>query len=343
MHKLWEKLETVIVHEPFWTPLARHADIVLPATVALERNDLGASPRDDYLIAMRQAAKPHGLSWNDHNIFATLAERLPAASSSNDNFATAFTEGKDEEQWLQDIYQRSVSRISGNGFEMPHYENFLEQGFLKLTEPQKPRVLLQNFREDPLKYPLKTPSGRIEIFSEVIASFGLVDFPGHPQWCAPTEWLGAEAAKEHPLHMITHQPARRCHSQLDHGSHSRAGKINDREPCRINPQDAAKRGIKEGSMVRIFNQRGSCISAAQLDAGVRENVLMMATGAWYDPDWNGDKNCCKHGNPNTLTKDLPTSELAQGPGALTCLVEVELFVGVAPDVTAFVPPIINSL
>ncbi len=343
LRKVWEKLETVIVHEPFWTPLARHADIVLPATVALERNDLGASPRDDYLIAMRQAAKPHGLSWNDHNIFATLAERLHTAASSNDNFATAFTEGKDEEQWLQDIYQRSVTRISGNGFEMPHYENFVEQGFLKLTEPQKPWVLLQKFREDPLKYPLKTPSGRIEIFSEVIASFGLTDFPGYPQWCAPTEWLGAEAVKEHPLHLITHQPSRRCHSQLDHGSHSRAGKISDREPCRINPEDAAKRGIKDGSMVRIFNQRGSCVSAAQLDAGVRENVLMMATGAWYDPDWNGDKNCCKHGNPNTLTKDLPTSEVAQGPGALTCLVEVELFVGVAPGVTAFVPPIINSL
>ena len=338
LRKVWEKLETVIVHEPFWTPLARHADIVLPATVALERNDLGASPRDDYLIAMRQAATPHGLAWNDHNIFAALAERLKSAPASKHNFAASFTEGKNEEQWLQDIYQRSARRIKENGFELPAYENFVKQGFIKLTDPQRPRVLLQGFREDPQKHPLNTPSGRIEIFSQVIASFGLVDFPGHPIWCAPAEWLGAPVAKEHPLHMITHQPARRCHSQLDHGSHSRAGKIKGREPCRINPQDAAERGIKEGSMVRIFNQRGSCVSAAQLDPGVRKNVLMMATGAWYDPDWQGDRNCCKHGNPNTLTKDLPTSEIAQGPGALTCLVEVEIFAGVAPDVTAFVPP-----
>jgi biotin/methionine sulfoxide reductase len=69
---------------------------------------------------------------------------------------------------------------------------------------------------------------------------------------------------------------------------------------------------------------------------------MMATGAWYDPDWKGDENCCKHGNPNTLTQDLPTSEIAQGPGALTCLVDIELFAGFAPEVTAFVPPKITS-
>ena len=52
--------------------------------------------------------------------------------------------------------------------------------------------------------------------------------------------------------------------------------------------------------------------------------------------------CCKHGNPSTFTKDLPTSEIAQGPGALTCLVEVELWLGDAPAVTAFVPPKIIS-
>lgn len=341
LRKVWKNLETVIVHEPFWTPLARHADIILPATVALERNDLGASPRDDYMIAMRQAAKPNGLARNDHDIFAALCEHLQGHSDNVQDLKQAFTNGKNEEDWLRDIYKKSVVRIKETGFKLPDYETFVDDGFIKLTEPPKPRVLLQAFREDPEKNPLQTPSGRIEIFSEVIASYGLGDYPGHPMWIEPSEWLGSESTKEHSMHMITHQPARRCHSQLDHGSHSKAGKINGREPCRINPWDAIERGIKEGDIVRIFNHRGSCLSAAQLDKGVRKSVLMMATGAWYDPDLEGDENCCKHGNPNTLTKDLPTSEIGQGPGALTCLVEVELFKGVAPDVTAFVPPIIN--
>ena len=91
-------------------------------------------------------------------------------------------------------------------------------------------------------------------------------------------------------------------------------------------------------MVRLYNGRGSCISAAILDEGVRPGVVMIATGAWYDPDWETDPDCCKHGNPNTLTADLSTSRIAQGPSAQTCLIEAERLATPAPPVTAFTPP-----
>lgn len=344
LRSVWQKLETVIVHEPFWTPLTRYADIVLPATVVLERNDLSGSSRDDYLIASRQAAVPNGLALNDHDIFAALAERLSGTRDDEVGFRDVFTGGLNEDQWLRDMYQRTASRVKTLGYPaLPDYETFLDKGFVKLPAPAVASVSLKAFREDPDAFPLPTPSGRIEIFSETIAEAGLSDISGHPKWREPVEWLGSTEAKNHPLHLVTHQPARRLHSQLDHSAYSRAGKVKEREPCRINPQDASERGICEGELVRIYNRRGACISAAIIDEGVRKGVLMMATGAWYDPDWGGDENCCKHGNPNTLTKDLPTSELAQGPGALTCLVEVKKFEGVAPDVTAFIPPTIISL
>jgi len=48
------------VHEPWWTATARHADIVLPATTTLERNDIGAAHRDCYVLAMQQAIAPVG-------------------------------------------------------------------------------------------------------------------------------------------------------------------------------------------------------------------------------------------------------------------------------------------
>jgi len=67
----------------------------------------------------------------------------------------------------------------------------------------------------------------------------------------------------------------------------------------------------------------------------------MATGAWYDPDFEGDPSCCRHGNPNTLTSDAPTSDLAQGPSALSCLVEIERHQGEVPAVTAHQPPVIR--
>ncbi|MCC0014020.1 MAG: molybdopterin-dependent oxidoreductase [Hoeflea sp.] len=335
LRKAWERIETVVVHEPFWTPLARRADIVLPATVGLERNDLAASPRDNFLIASQRAVEPFGQARDDHAIFADLARRLRPSGSNETGFVASFTEGRSETEWLGELYEETRQRGVAAGCVLPDYATFLETGMFELIPEDEPATMLKAFGDDPVANPLPTPSGRIEIFSETIERFGL---PGHPVWIEPAEWLGSALAKTYPLHLISHQPERRLHSQLDHGSHSLAGKIHDREPCRMNPKDAAGRGIGDGDLVRLYNGRGSCISAAILDPGVRPGVVMIATGAWYDPDWETDPDCCKHGNPNTLTADLPTSILAQGPSAQTCLIDVERLATKAPTVTAFTPP-----
>lgn len=338
LRRAWQRIETVVVHEPFWTPLARHADIVLPATVGLERNDLAASPRDGYMFAMRRVAKPYRQARDDHWIFAELARRLRPSDGNAVDFSQAFTAGRDEAGWLRAIYEETRARGDSLGYDLPDFDAFMTSGVVRLDPPADARTLLQDFRRDPQSNPLATPSGRIEIFSETIAGYRTGDCPGHPVWTEPREWLGSPLAKNHPLHLISHQPERRLHSQLDHSPHSRAGKIDGREPCRLHPEEAGRRGIAEGDRVRLFNDRGSCISVAQLDPDLMPGVVSIATGAWYDPDWDGDPLCCKHGNPNTLTADLPTSKLAQGPGALTCLVEIERFEGDAPSVTAFTPP-----
>ncbi|MEQ8357119.1 MAG: molybdopterin guanine dinucleotide-containing S/N-oxide reductase [Kiloniellaceae bacterium] len=342
LRRAWQRIETVVVHEPFWTPLARHADIVLPATVSLERNDLAGSPRDSYMFAARQVARPFGEARSDHDIFAGLASRLRPGGGANTSFEEAFTEGRGEAQWLCELYRESRRRGQELGFDLPDYDDFMERGVLRLEAPAEARVMLSDFRGDPEVFPLATPSGRIEIYSETIAAFGLDGIAGHPVWLEPREWLGSSITQDYPLHLISHQPERRLHSQLDHSAYSRAGKISGREPCRLNPEDAARRDIADGDLVRLFNGRGACLSVAQLDAGLRPGVVALATGAWYDPDWDNDADCCKHGNPNTLTPDLPTSPLAQGPSALTCLVEVERLTGAAPDVAAFTPPPVES-
>ena len=337
LRRAWQKVETVIVHEPHWTPLARHADIVLPATLSAERNDLTGSPRDTHLFATEAVSPPFEQARNDHDIFAELASRLAPADGSDDNFKDAFTEGRDEAAWLHHLYDMTRSR-SNSRPDMPDYETFIKNQSLSFDVPSEALVMLKGFRDDPDKHPLTTPSGRIEIFSKAIANFGLDGMPGHPVWRAPQEWLGAEVAKTYPLHLVTHQPARRLHSQLDQSRYSRGGKMHGRERCMLNTADAAIRGIADGDLIRVFNGRGSCISAAKLSDNVLPGVAMMATGAWYDPDWENDPTCCKHGNANVLTADLPTSDIAQGPGALTCLVQIERFDDDPPAVTAFVPP-----
>ena len=154
----------------------------------------------------------------------------------------------------------------------------------------------------------------------------------------PIEWLGSEKAARHPLHMISNQPRYRLHSQLDNGNLSQGNKVAGREPVWINPQDAAARGIANGDLVRLFNDRGACLAGAYVTDELRPGVVQLSTGAWYDPLDAAEPNSLdKHGNPNVLTLDKGTSKLAQSPSAQTALVQVERYEGEAPPITAFEP------
>lgn len=325
----WQKPDTIIVHESWWTPTARHADIVLPATTTLERNDVGGSSRDPFVFAMHQAVAPIGDARSDFDIFSALAGRL--------GYEAAFTEGRDEMAWCRWIYERMRSGAAKKNVALPEFDTFWGDGFVELPPPTEDYVLFDDFRRDPALHPLKTPSGRIEIASDTIAGFGYDDCPPHPAWLPPAEWLGSHTAERWPLHLVTCQPADRLHSQMDPASVSRGNKVKGREQIRLHPQDADTRGIKTGDIVRVFNDRGACLAAAQVDAAVVPRVAMMATGAWFDPAATaGDPE--RHGNPNVLTLDVGTSKLTQGPSALSALVDIERWDAALPPIETWTPP-----
>jgi biotin/methionine sulfoxide reductase len=183
-------------------------------------------------------------------------------------------------------------------------------------------------------HPLPTPSGKIEIVSQRITGFGLPDCPGHPVWLEPYEWLGHAKAATYPLHLLSDQPERRLHSQLDASPYSRAGKVAGREPVYLNRADATARGIADGDLVELFNDRGRCLAGAILSDAIMPGVARLATGAWYDPGPDLER----HGNPNVLTLDRGASGLSQGCVAQTCLIEARRYVGEPPRVTVFDPP-----
>src|SRR5262249_57247208 len=191
---------------------------------------------------------------------------------------------------------------------LPGFQQFWAEGFVELPPPERDYVLFEDFRRDPVAHPLKTPSGRIEIVSDAVAGFDYADCPPHPTWIPPAEWLGNAGAG--PLHLVTHHPAARLRSQQDPGPVSQAQKVAGREPVRINPAAAARRGINAGDVVRLFNTRGRRHAGAIIDAGVMPGVVVMATGAWFDPP-AADGEPERHGNPNVLTLDIGTSPLAQ--------------------------------
>lgn len=327
----WQRPDTVVVNEPVWTATAKRADVVLPSTTPLERNDLGAAPTDTYVFASRQALAPIGGARNDYEIFAGLADRLGVGE--------AFSEGRTADQWVRYLYEKLRKREPG----APTFEEFWEAGFLdrRNAGDQPKQVLLDDFREDPERHPLSTPSGRIELYSSVIAGFGYDDCPPRPTWMAPREWLGE--AGDLDLHLVSNQPRTRLHSQWDHGSTSRDAKIAGLESMRMHPDDAKLRGVEAGDVVRVFNARGACLAGVSITDRLRRGVVELATGAWYSPGPEPDLDgVCLHGNPNALTSDLGTSSLAQGPAAHTCLVRVEKWRGEVPAHTAFAPPPIVS-
>lgn len=323
----WQRPETIVVHEQFWTAQAKYADIVLPATTALERNDIGSSASDRFMIAMQQAIEPVGESRDDYAILAALAERL--------GFAESFTEGRDASGWLRHIYEESRGRAGEFGIELPDYDQFWRDGVFEVQYPEQDTVLLKGFRDDPVANRLPTPSGRIEIYSERIASFGYADCPGHPVWLEKTPL-------DYPLHLLSNQPKTRLHSQYDHGSYSRSSKIQQREPLTLNPEDARARGIVEGDVVKVFNGRGAFLAGVILSDNIRPGVVQIATGAWFDPLVHGEPGSLdKHGNPNMITHDVGSSSLSQGCSAQTATVEIVKWEGELPDITAFEPPVMD--
>ena len=323
----FRRLDTFVVHEIAWTATARHADIVLPSTMTLEREDIGAAQTDPLMVAMHRIVAPHGQARDDYDIFAALAERLGKRDD--------FTEGRSSGQWLRHLYERTRVALREKGLDAPDFDTFWQRGELVLPQQDDDGGILRAFRNDPTGRPLPTPSGKVQVYSPVVAGFGYADCPGHPAWLPPSE--APDAA--HPLYLVANQPATRLHSQLDFGNHSIGGKRRGREVCTLHPRDAAARGIAAGDIVRRYNGRGACLASAALSDDVMPGVARLPTGAWFDPaDPSSDSPMCVHGNPNVLTRDIGTSSLAQGCTGQLTTVQIERHDGPLPPVRAFIPP-----
>ncbi len=327
LQKAFAVPETIIVQENAWTPMARSADIVLPATMTLEREDIGAAATDPRLIAMRRLAPAAGTARDDYEIFADLSRLMGCEE--------AFTEGRDARGWMAHLYEPTRKALADRGWDAPDFEEFWRRGELALPSAADDGGLLRSFRRDPEASRLPTPSGRIELFSRTIADFGYDDCLGHPAWFAPED----QPDGEHPLVLVANQPATRLHSQLDFGAYSQSSKVRGREPARLNPEDAAARGIRDGDIIRIFNSRGACLAGAVLSDGVMPGVVNLSTGAWFDPiDHAADRTECGHGNPNMVTRDVGTSKLAQGCCGQVTVVDVCRYDGPIPPIQAYDPP-----
>lgn len=324
--RAWRRPETVIVQDPFWTAQAKFADIVLPATTTLERDDIGGATGDRFLVWMARALDPVGEARDDHAILAGLARRLGVEA--------AFTGGLTTEEWLERLYEECRFNAP---VALPDFRSFLAAGLaeIPLVEPEK--VLLQAFRADPDGSPLPTPSAdrdrlrhhrrfrpaRLPRPSGVARPGGASGVGGRRRPAASAV-LPAGDPPAQPVRPWRGQPReqdRRAGAD-PHPSRRRGGARHRRRRRGAGVQPARRLPGRCGSDRRHPARRAA-----------------VATGAWYDPvDPDTDGSLDAHGNPNMVTPDTGTSALAQGCSAQSALVEVERFTGPLPPIRAFQPP-----
>jgi biotin/methionine sulfoxide reductase len=143
LQRAWARAETIVAQEPWWNALARHADIVLPATTSLERNDIASSSRDRFTRAMHQAIPPLAHARNDVDMLADLADAL--------GYRDRFTEQRDEGAWLRHLYERWRQACATRGFEAPDFDAFWAAGHVEVPPiaPGEEYTQVADFAADP--------------------------------------------------------------------------------------------------------------------------------------------------------------------------------------------------
>lgn len=337
--KALKKPRTIVVHEAFWTPTARMADIVMPATTSYERNDITMT--GDYsnlnIVPMKQAVEKQFEARDDYQIFSDLAKEFGAFEQ--------FTQNKTDVQWIEEFYTKAYDQGVKANIKMPNFREFWSKNqpiTFEIPFENTQFVRYSEFREDPILNPLGTPSGKIEIYSKTIEKMNYEDCPAHPTWMEPIEWLGMEK-KNAEFAMVSPHPSHRLHSQLSNTSLRAKYAVNNREPIWINTKDAKAKGIKNGDLVRVFNERGQILTGAIVTDSIKEGVVKVDEGAWYAPAEPGvEGSICTNGSPNVLTIDIPSSKLANGNISHTALVNIEKFKGKAPALNIFEQPKISK-
>ena len=272
-----EDLFTVVL-EHFQTDTADYADYVLPATTQLEHWDVHLAYGHTDVLLNQPAIAPLGQARSNTQVFRELAARM------------GFTEPcfqESDEQLCRQAYGAEVD-----------FNLLLEQGFAPLGGPEAP------FAEG--GFP--TPSGKCEFYSKRLAAQGLDGLPGH----VPNHET-AGSSTQYPLAMIS-PPARNFLNSTFVNVKSLRD-IEGRPLLEIHPQDAAARGIQEGAVVRVFNDRGSYRCHAHVSERARPGVV-NGLGIWWR------KLGLDGNNVNQLTSQALT-DLGRGPTFYDCLVEVE--------------------
>ncbi len=301
-------VEFIVVQDNFLTPTARFADILLPACTQFETWGVEDGWKyGDEVILMPKIVDPPFETKSDYRICSEIAERL--------GIGAAYTEGRSERDWVEwSLGQLRKARFP----KLPGLAEFEKSNAGIYTVPvTNPAVACADFRKDPVKNPLTTPSGKIEIFSQRLdAQNKPKEIPAVPKYIQEWESPFGPEAKKFPLQALGHHTLARVHSTL-----AGVDWLEEAFPQRvfINPIDASARGIQNSDEVRVFNDRGEIRIVCRVTRRIMPGVVAIPQGAWWAPD---DKGIDRGGSINVLTSERWTP-YAFGNAQHTIMVEIK--------------------
>jgi len=348
------ELELVVNQDCWLTPETRHADIILPACTQIERIDIGEvgnSGNGGYcshsqtgnswqtIVYQDKAIEPLWDSRSDYWIFAQVATRL--------GWGEKFTEGRDEEAWAKRFWQFSdlpkhmswedfkkkgyfivPINFEGNRYEWDRYPGF--QWYAEGRPCDTPNH--KDIQEEGL---LGTLTGKWEFVSESMLYYAPDDEIRTPIARYKKTWedYSTLSADRYPYGMISPHPRFDYHTHYNQHCmwlweipENRV--IINGNPyliCRINPKIAEKKGIKDGDVVRMFNDRGSVMCVARVTRRVNaETIHAYASSGLHNPiEYGQYMSTDKGGSVNVLTPSRLMGEYIPAMVPNSCNIDVE--------------------
>lgn len=298
------KCEFILVWDTVMTDSAKYADLLLPDAMRSEQLNMQTQGYSEYytsVIVGGPAQEPPGECRSSYDVCADIAEAM--------GIREKFTEGRTHDEWRQYLYEQGAAADK----DMPSWEEILMQGIYKRA--CDPAIGLEAFRKDPVKNPLGTPSGKIEIYSETLAKLNETweleegdEIHPIPDFHGGFQGYG-EVTEEYPLYCSGFHHKSRTHSSF--------GFIEEleqaaRQQVWINPKDAEERGVNNGDRVSVKSPAGEITIEARVTNRIIPGTIGIPQGAWHDADMDGNR-VDKGGCVNTLTTYKPTP-LAKGNG-----------------------------
>ena len=303
------------------------ADIILPVNTKLEEDDIALdifSGQYNLLYPEHKCVEPLGESYSDYEIVCKLAERL--------GLLEEYTEGKSIPDWIK--YGWEISRCA----DLISWEELNEKGYYVVPTADNWEDVPAGFYEfykDPEKHPLSTPTGKLEFEATGLPKHFPDDLerPPVPKWIAKgishEETIGTERSKKYPLLVCSNHPRWGVHSE-----HKDMIWLREIETCNVrgpdgyqyqpgwlHPSEAEKRGIKNGDVISIYNDRGTVLAGAYITERIMPGVVYIDHGAKWDPIALGETD--RGGAINTIVPRNTTSKNAVGHAVSGFLAQVE--------------------